>query len=357
MESESLFRSNNTKLQIILMSICCFTIFLLYSQITQVLIKVSDTARTDSNISTNKTADSTATSTIKLISPGFLSPGLRNYVSMLQNIEKTKQAGNENRVTIQSREAHKQRLYNFLFIPFSFIMALLLVTEHFYWRHKRKQETKKWLTLQRKKELESQMRLREERTRIAGEMHDDLGSTLTSTIMALELIRQHPGEPLLLAMVDRSAHQLSDQINEIIWNMNVRNDTLESLSTYILNFAATFLTTASIALSWNEHLTKENVWIEGHKRRNIFISTKELINNIVKHSQASRVQLNITYREGTLTIDINDNGIGFQKNDGSGTTGLGNGLCNIKKRIESIDGTIIWQNADPGTDVHLSIRL
>jgi signal transduction histidine kinase len=157
-------------------------------------------------------------------------------------------------------------------------------------------------------------------------------------------------------MIDRSASQLNDQINEIIWNMNVKNDNLESLSDYIVRFASNFLKEASIALSWDEALTEKNVPVTGQERRAIFLCTKELINNIAKHAEATRVELDINYHANMLTIDIKDNGVGLEGSKES-SSGTGNGLLNIIKRIEGLNGLVTWQANEPGTHVHMAIPL
>jgi signal transduction histidine kinase len=275
---------------------------------------------------------------------------------LLNHQKELKKLAAEKVIATKTNLIEKQRLQAIGLVIFCVLLVMLIVVVYLYWRNKGKLERERMLDLQRQKEFENQKKLFEERSRIAGEMHDDLGSTLTSAIMAVELIRHKPDDPSLLAMMDRSTHLLSDQINEIIWNMNVKNDNLESLNDYIIRFATGFLKDTNISLSWNEDLSKDNVPISGQQRRAIFLCSKELINNIVKHAEATQIQLNIVYKNGKLTIGILDNGLGLQGSKPS-TAGSGNGLLNIKKRIDDLNGTIEWRVGKPGTHVHINVPL
>jgi two-component system sensor histidine kinase DesK len=276
---------------------------------------------------------------------------------LLDHDKEVKKLSAEKTIADKNNQLERHQLYTLGLVICAVLLVLLVLMSFMYWRNRQKLETEKWMDLQRRKEYESQKKLLEERSRIAGEMHDDLGTTLTSTMMAVEMIKLKPGEPAPLAMIDRSASQLSDQINEIIWNMNVKNDNLESLSDYILRFASNFLKEAGITLSWNEDLAEKNVQVSGQQRRNLFLCVKELINNIVKHAGATKVQLGIKYHNGILTIDISDNGTGMEGSSAS-TAGSGNGLLNIRKRVEDMNGQITW-SAPPerGTHVHMFVPL
>jgi signal transduction histidine kinase len=275
---------------------------------------------------------------------------------LLNYRKELKKLAAEKLIATKNSLIERQRLQTIGLIVFSIFLALLIAVLYLYWSNKRKLERERLLDIQRQKEFENQKKLFEERSRIADEMHDDLGSTLTSTIMAVELIQQQPENPTHITMISRSAHQLSHQINEIIWNMNVKNDNLESLNDYIFRFAASFLKDANIHFFPNETLNEQNVLVTGQQRRVIYLCTKELINNIVKHAHATKVQMDIVYEKGVLTIDIIDNGVGLLGSKPS-TAGSGNGLLNIRKRIDGLNGKVEWNTANPGTHVHLVVPL
>jgi two-component system sensor histidine kinase DesK len=186
-------------------------------------------------------------------------------------------------------------------------------------------------------------------------MHDDLGTTLTSTLMAVEMVKSTPGAKEPLEMIQRSSEMLSGQINEIVWNLNTNNDNLVQLSSYMLRFARKFLTEAGISLTSQENLEESSVVVESYKRRSIFLVMKELLNNVVKHSGTKEVELYINYKEQTLSIRVVDKGRGF---DPSRTADHGNGLKNIQYNVGELEGKALW-NTSPsrGTEVTIEIPL
>lgn len=275
---------------------------------------------------------------------------------LLDYQKELKQLAAEKTVAAKNSLLEKRRLQVAGLSVFSAILAILITVLYLYWRKRRILERERMIEIQKRKDFENQKKLFEERSRVAEEMHDDLGSTLTSTIMAAELIKHQPGDPAHITMINRSVHQLADQINEIVWNMNVKNDYLESLSDYIIRFAAGFLKDANIHFTWNEDLKEQKVPVSGHLRRAVYLCAKELINNIVKHAEATKVITNIAYEKGILAIDIFDNGLGL-RGAKPGSVGTGNGLFNVKRRIENLKGEIVWDEYNPGTHVRLSVPL
>jgi signal transduction histidine kinase len=116
--------------------------------------------------------------------------------------------------------------------------------------------------------------------------------------------------------------------------MKSSNDSLESLSAYIRAHAIEFFD--STPIDCLVHVADvPDVEMSGEKRRNIFLSVKEALNNIMKHSQASKVTIDIYTSEDKLCIDIADNGVGM---DLDKLRRFGNGLTNMKKRMQSIHG-------------------
>ena len=209
-----------------------------------------------------------------------------------------------------------------------------------------------------RKEFEKQMAMlevrQEERDRISADMHDDLGSGVTAIRLMSEIVKskmnteQYPE----IDKISNSANELLGKMNTIIWTMKSSNDTLESLVAYIRAYAIEYFDGASIKCFVDvKDITEMEV--NGEKRRNIFLSFKETLTNILKHSQASAVNIIIEVIDKKMTIAIQDNGIGI---DMSKLRRFGNGLSNIKKRMNSIDGEFTIVN-DNGTLVHLDVAL
>jgi signal transduction histidine kinase len=196
--------------------------------------------------------------------------------------------------------------------------------------------------------LEGQLK---ERGRISKEIHDELGSSLTSIALLTEVLKKRldtSANPEVNKISATSA-EMVDKMNEIIWALNTSNDTINSLTAYIRKFAGNFLTDAGIALVYEEKNIPDEKLIEGIARRNIYLAIKEALNNIVKHSGATSVAIEVDTADG-LKIEIKDNGkgINFEKAQQGG-----NGLANMRKRMEDIGGTFSLENTN-GTLIKLN---
>lgn len=191
-----------------------------------------------------------------------------------------------------------------------------------------------------------------ERNRISQELHDELGATLTSITLAAEVLKadQKVEQPEVDIIADR-ASEMAEKMNEIVWSLNAGNDNLQSLVSYIRKFSAGFLSEAGLKLQFNETLQEPLKEVKGNVRREIYLTVKEAVHNIVKHANATKVFMNISENE-SLFISIRDNGKGIDEK----SFYAGNGLKNMRKRIENLDGSIEWMYND-GTEVKLKIPL
>lgn len=185
--------------------------------------------------------------------------------------------------------------------------------------------------------LEKQQVVEQERNRISKDMHDDLGSGLTKIAILSEVAKRQRGQTLdnQLSKISESARELVDNLNQIIWTLNPHNDNLESLSAYIREYASKFLDTFEIDSSFDFPVKIDSISLPEHTRRNIFLVTKESLNNIVKHAKATQVKIRLSVGKDDFSLQILDNGIGF---DSSHTRKFGNGLKNMEKRMEEIGG-------------------
>ena len=141
-------------------------------------------------------------------------------------------------------------------------------------------------------------------------------------------------------------------MNTIIWTMKSSNDTLESLTAYTRAYAIEYFDATNVSCTVNIAVIPE-VEMSGEKRRNIFLSIKEALNNILKHAHASRVQIDLLTHHNKLIIRISDNGVGINPDT---LRRFGNGLSNIRKRMQSIQGTFKLKNEN-GTILILEIPL
>jgi len=200
--------------------------------------------------------------------------------------------------------------------------------------------------------LEQQQAIEKERTRIATDMHDDLGAGLSrikflSETIGIKKQREQPIEEEITRIREYS-HEMIDKMGEIVWALNERNDTLSDLLTYTRAYAMEYLSQNGIRCSVDMPPDSGSHFLSGEFRRNIFLSVKEVLHNIIKHAQSSKVDIVIeTGKE--LRIRIKDDGIGFNQNS---IRQFSNGLYNIGKRMKDIKGRMELKSSD-GTSVSL----
>ncbi|OQP60813.1 sensor histidine kinase [Niastella populi] len=193
-----------------------------------------------------------------------------------------------------------------------------------------------------RKEFDKQMAVmaakQEERNRISADMHDELGSGVTAIRLMSEIMKSRlKGEVVPeLEKISNSANELLGKMNTIIWTMKSSNDTLESLIAYIRAHAIEYFDSTPIECKVQLPALIPQAEVSGEKRRNIFLSIKEALNNAMKHSQASQIQIIISTSDKWLMIKVSDNGVGI---DADKLRRFGNGLSNMRRRMESIDGS------------------
>lgn len=205
-------------------------------------------------------------------------------------------------------------------------------------------------------QLEREKALERERSRISKDMHDEVGANLTKIAILSELaLRDAEQIPRYLNKITETSREVIDSMSQIIWAINPKNDKLENLAAYLREYISeTFeLTSIRCAITFPDELPAHSLSAEF--RRNIFLMVKEAVNNIIKYSQATEVQTTLTVANGTMVFSISDNGIGFNTDQPSQ---FGNGLQNMKKRIEDIGGTFtIESSPGKGTTVEFVIPM
>jgi signal transduction histidine kinase/ligand-binding sensor domain-containing protein len=204
--------------------------------------------------------------------------------------------------------------------------------------------------------LEQEHALERERSRIARDMHDELGASLTHIMLMSDIAASEPGSSSTeLRKIAQTARNVSSTLDEIVWTTNPRNDTLEHLIGYIAEFSEEYLAATGIDLRLelpSEIPVRE---VSSEKRHQVLLVVKEALNNIVKHANARRVHLHVAFEHGVLRIVIRDDGNGFDP-DAIPTTS--NGLVNMRQRLAAISGTLqIESQPGRGTVVTLAARL
>jgi len=212
----------------------------------------------------------------------------------------------------------------------------------------------------RLEQLERQRALERERARIARDIHDDLGASLTRISLLSQSARAELDDwQAAAADVDQiytTARELTRAMDEIVWAVNPQHDTLDSLVAYLGRFAQNFLSTAGIRCRLDLPLHLPSWPLTAEIRHNTFLAFKEALNNVVKHAHASEVRITLELKPGGFMLVVADNGRGFAWDPQKGQTTLdadgsraagGNGLGNMQKRLEEIGGCCGWDTA-PG---------
>ena len=192
-------------------------------------------------------------------------------------------------------------------------------------------------------QLEKQLAIQLERQRISSEMHDDIGAGLSGIKLLTEMTKGKVKDTPASNEVEKiyeSVGDISAKMKEVIWSLNTENDELSSLISYIQRQARQWLENYPCQLTITIPEKIPDIEIDGESRRNIFLTVKEAVHNIIKHSGASKVNINIACDE-ELIISVSDNGKGMQIDENNN---MGNGLKNMKHRIHQLNGKIFIQN-------------
>jgi signal transduction histidine kinase len=209
--------------------------------------------------------------------------------------------------------------------------------------------------------LERARALDQERARIARDIHDDLGASLTHIALLGELAQHEIDRPQRVrAHVDdifRAASKLTRSVDEIVWALNPANDTLARFAAYVGDFAQDFLQTAEIDCRLSIPAELPDRSLPPKTRHALFLVIKEALHNIVSHAQATCVRLAITPDGGVLRISISDDGRGFDPHSPPPSRpGGGHGLSNMRQRVEEIGGTLDIRS-DPGHGATVTIEI
>jgi signal transduction histidine kinase len=207
--------------------------------------------------------------------------------------------------------------------------------------------------------LEQQAALHKERARIARDIHDDLGTRLSEITLLTELASRKPVDletsGAHARQIASTVRQVTDSLDEIVWAINPRNDSLPHVVSYIGQFALRFLEMAGIACHLDLPDQPPKRAVSAEVRHNLFLVAKEALNNVVRHAQATRVWLTITATEKVVVLTIKDNGRGFAAASGDPNA---DGLRNMRQRMSDIGGQCnVESQPGAGTEISCSYHL
>ena len=214
--------------------------------------------------------------------------------------------------------------------------------------------------------LEREQAVQHERARIARDIHDDLGASLTEIAILSELA-QNTETPAADARADlrkivTKTKTLTQLLDEIVWAVNPQRDTLDNFVTYTCSYAEDFLRVAKLSCRLQLPPAVPEISLPTDVRHGIFLVVKEALNNAVKHAEASAVEIRMELLPKEFTISITDNGKGFSPPpfvcpDAAGAGNVpGDGLDNMRQRVENFGGRFgIISRPGQGTRVQINL--
>jgi signal transduction histidine kinase len=204
--------------------------------------------------------------------------------------------------------------------------------------------------------LQQLLELERVRTRIASDLHDDIGSSLTQIAIMTEVVRRqngHSAEPL--ARIADLSRELVDSMSDIVWAINPKRDQLSDLIQRMRRFASDVLEAADIEVNFRVLPEHSDAPLHADMRRELFLIFKESINNVARHAQCSQVEIVVELKGSQLSMQIHDDGMGFRPEQGDGQ---GHGLANMRERARRLGGdAAITSEPGKGTALALMVPL
>ena len=203
--------------------------------------------------------------------------------------------------------------------------------------------------------LQQQHALEQERTRIARDIHDELGALLTE----ISLLSDHgqecldrPGEVQIdLRRISTSAREAVQTADGIVWAVNPRNDSFVHLANYLVHFAEDFFQLTPIRCRLNVPADLPEIPLPTQPRHHLLLAVKEACNNVVRHSEASEVWLRMSLTDQEFSITVEDNGKGFRA---AATRKEGDGLRNMRERMADLGGRLEL-SSEPGRGTRVTL--
>ncbi len=209
--------------------------------------------------------------------------------------------------------------------------------------------------------LHQQQALEKERARIARDIHDQVGASLTQVSLLSEMVESDKDLPdeveAHARQISQTARETSHALDEIVWTVNPSNDTLDGLINYICKHAQEYLAVAGLRYRLEVPSQLPSTAISPEARHNVFLAAKESVTNIVKHAKASEAIIRLFLHPNSFILEIVDNGRG-PGDMNSAAAKSRNGLSNMRKRMEDIGGTFTMGPGDQGgTVIRLTVPI
>jgi ligand-binding sensor domain-containing protein len=204
--------------------------------------------------------------------------------------------------------------------------------------------------------LQQKLKLERLRSRISADLHDDIGSTLSSISIISEGALQEKDlstSKLMVKEISENTQLLMDKMDDIIWCVNPQNDSFQNLMLRIKKFSAILFEAKGIDYTISIDKRINDIALPMNQRQHLYLILKEAVNNLAKYSGCTYATISIHYEGGYLTMKVTDNGKGFD----TGKQQTGNGLRNMKRRADMLHATLKIESIDRGTTVFLRTKI
>jgi signal transduction histidine kinase len=197
------------------------------------------------------------------------------------------------------------------------------------------------------------------RLRVARDLHDDMGSTLStinilSSMAKSKINTDTPKATEFITKISDNSQRMMEAMDDIVWSIKPSNDSMEKITARMREFATNVLEAKDIEIDFKVAPKVNDIRLNMEARRDFFLVFKEAVNNAAKYSKASLVHVFITVHNKKLLLMVHDNGIGFEVNDNS----RGNGMGNMQKRADAMKGRLLVKSAPgEGTKITLTVPL
>ena len=212
------------------------------------------------------------------------------------------------------------------------------------------------LQIQERQRAERRREIEQERARVAHDLHDDLGARLTEVNMLSSLVKSSmtsvEEKNRYLDELSETARQMVTSLDEIVWAVNPRNDTIASLASYFGSYAQRLLDLASMACGLDVAPDLPDHPLDPRFRQELFLAFKEALTNVVRHARATQVWLRISVKGGQLVVEVADDGQGL---DLRAREAGADGIANMETRLQSLGG-VCEISSDPTTGTTVCLR-
>jgi len=237
---------------------------------------------------------------------------------------------------IQDIEIKKQKLQKYSFIGGLGLVIVLLLFGYRTFR------------------IRQAFRLQDIRNKIAGDLHDDIGSTLNSISVYSEVARKKDEQQdEALEMIGDASRKIIDAMSDIVWTVNPDNDNFAKIIFRMKSLAYNLFRAKKVEFTFHADETLDDKKLSLEVRRNFYLVFKEAVNNLVKYSNASRAAITLTNEKGAVRLSIKDDGVGFDMSEDT----QGNGLKNMKRRADEMNAEFkIESSKGNGTQIELILK-